>query len=269
MQVTQQDQNIEFRVGDALAGTYRLDDRFKPHFCALRTPAGHNVTLVSPGDHRHHKGLMYALKCEDLNFWEEEPGTGHCGIQEIKSTQLQENGFTQNLLWREEGGQLATYDEQRTITCTPDPAQNGYLWTWETQRTALREHRLVKSGWTLDLEDGRKINYHGLGIRLPWMWAYGGPDFGSIVAGDTPLTDREASGRHDANLGMWGVIDGCWERTKARVTIRQEHGFAWFALNSGFAYLSTGPTIEEELEVRRGQTFTETYTVLIQDLPTP
>lgn len=269
MQVIQHDQRIEFRAGDTLAGVYRLDDRFKPHFCNLRTPAGHAVTMVSPGDHRHHKGLMYALKCEDLNFWEEEPGTGHCGIQETRGTKLLKDGFQQELLWREESGELATYEETRTITCSSDEAQRGFAWTWETKRTALRDHRLVKSGWTLEVEDGRKINYHGLGIRLPWMWAYGGPDFGSIVAGDQALTDLEASGRHDTSLGMWGVIDGCWERTKASVTIRQEHDFAWFALRSGFAYLATGPTIEEELDVQTGQTFSETYTVLIQDLPTP
>lgn len=268
MQVTQHDHQIEFREGDALAGVYQLQDPFKPHFNELRTPAGHSVTMVSPGDHRHHKGLMFALKCDDLNFWEEEPGSGHCGIQEIRETKLLENGFEQELLWREESGELQTYHETRTITSQHDPTNNGFVWTWGTKRTALRDHRLVKSGWTLKLEDGRQINYHGLGIRLPWMWAYGDGKMGSLVAGEDALTDLEASGRHDASLSMWGIIDGIWQRTEARVTISQPHGFAWFALRSGFAYLSTGPTIEEELEVPTGQTFTESYTVLIQDQPT-
>lgn len=65
---------------------YLLNDPFKPHFSSLKTPAGRETTLVSPGDHRHHKGLMYALRCEDLNFWEEHPGDGHCGVQEPRST---------------------------------------------------------------------------------------------------------------------------------------------------------------------------------------
>lgn len=269
MHIHQHDQKIEFCEQGTVAGVYRLDDLFKPHFSELRTPAGHAVTMVSPGDHRHHKGMMYALKCDDLNFWEEEPGSGHCGVQEVKQTELLEDGFEQELLWREESGGLLTYEERRKVTCSLDAANRGYLWTWQSQRTALRDHQLVKSGWTVEIEDGRKINYHGLGIRLPWMWAYGDANMGSILANEMPLSDREACGRHDRSLGMWGLIDGCWQRTEARVTISQTHGFAWFVLRSGFAYLSTGPTIEEELSVQAGDNFSETYTILIQDQPAP
>ena len=42
-----------FREGDREAGCCVLNDPFKPYFAPLRSPDGHVVTVVSPGDHRH------------------------------------------------------------------------------------------------------------------------------------------------------------------------------------------------------------------------
>jgi hypothetical protein len=49
------------------------------------------------------------------------------------------------------------------------------------------------------------------------------------------------------------------------VTLRQAHAFNWFVLRGGFPYLSIGPSNAEELDVRKGQTFSESYDIEIAD----
>ncbi len=254
-----------FAAGDKVAGHYVLDDPYKPYMHPLRTPAGHPVTVAMPGDHRHHKGLMYALKCEDVNFWEEEPGTGHCGMQEIRSTANAEGGIVQEILWREEGGGLQTYNEQRRITCELSEDSKRFEWTWSTRRESLRDHKLVKSPWSLADGSGRKINYHGLGIRLPWMWRFGNDNFNGVEQDGEPVKAEEAHGTTGSQIGWWGLIDGYWSPPKAAVTLRQEHGFGWFVLKGDFAYIAAGPSNLEEIEIRAGDVFEEIYHLTVED----
>jgi len=253
-----------FREGDREAGCCVLNDPFKPYFAPLRSPDGHVVTIVSPGDHRHHKGLMYALRCEDLNFWEENPGSGQCGVQEILEREaLDDHTLRLRLLWREQAGSLQTYHEDRVIRCEYRPETRSFLWNWQTRRVALRDHRLIKSEWSMALADGRKINYHGLGIRLPWCWGHDGC-FGIEVDGQ-PATADTACGLHAPSITWWGRIDGHWTQPVASVTLRQAQSFTWFVLRGGFPYLSVGPSNAEELDVREGQTFSESYEIEIAD----
>jgi hypothetical protein len=249
---------------------YVLDDTYKPHFRSLRTPAGHQTVVVSPGDHRHHKGLMYALRCEDLNFWEETPGW-HCGVQRIQSTDTLPtgDGLVEDLLWCGENGDLPTYRETRTLRARHDPDRSAIIYTWHTHRTALRDHQLVKSPWSYKLPDGRAINYHGLGIRLPWMWRFPLPQFGGVTQDGQPADPVAACGTTGESVGFWGLTDGTWQRTPAAVTFRQSapQAFTWFVLKTDFPYLSLGPTNAEGLAVTTGQVFDETYTIEVADLP--
>ena len=270
--VTQEGGRAIFHLGGTVAGEYVLDDPFKPFFRTLKTPAGHNTVVVSPGDHRHHKGLMYGLRCADLNFWEEAPGSGHCGVhcgvQEILATETMEDGIRQELFWREEHGRLETYRETRAISCRREG--DAFVWTWKTRRKALRNHRLVKSEWSLEIADDRKINYHGLGIRLPWVWAHGGDDTRSCngvdIAGDAS-TPSKACGTSGPEVTWWGLIDGHWCPPKAFVHMSQppEQAFTWFVLKGDFPYLAVGPTNGEEREVGKGEVFEESYTIRVGD----
>jgi hypothetical protein len=218
-----------------------------------------------PGDHRHHKGLMYALRCEDLNFWEEDPGSGHCGIQEIRETTVEDGALLQQILWREEGGRLHTYHEQRRVTCNLSDDRQRFEWTWSTRRESLRDHRLVKSPWSLEDQSGRKINYHGLGIRLPWMWRFGNDNFNGVEKEGHPVEAADAHGTNGSTMGWWGLIDGHWTPPKAAVTLRQDHGFGWFVLKGHFPYLAAGPSNLEELDVKAGDVFTEDFQITVED----
>ncbi len=256
---------IQFLEGGRCAGSYVLNDPFKPHFAVLNTPDGHNVAVVSPPDHRHHKGLMYALRCADLNFWEEDPGTGECGIQQILSTRPVKSGFAQELLWRKESGGLETYREQRTITCRNMPEKRAFEWRWNTRRESLRAHRLVKSPWSAVLPDGRSVNYHGLGLRMPWAWAYPSNTIAGIEADLRPVEAPHVMGSSGPEISMWGLMDGQWSPAKCAVTIRQSGRSTWFVMRQPFAYLAVGPSNAQEIDVREGDRFDETYTITVAD----
>ena len=125
--------DVTFRLGDSVAGVYRFADEFKPHIHPLRTPRGHNVTSASPHDHKHHKALMYALRAEDVNFWEEVPTLPtevpgverHTGFADVVSCGP-EVGFSETLRWSAQDGSLESFQEIRRIVCGHDPAQRTF-----------------------------------------------------------------------------------------------------------------------------------------------
>src|SRR5690606_29312124 len=127
-----------------------------------------------------------------------------------------------------------------------DGSASAYRWEWSTRREALRDHRLIQSEWSMDAADGRKINYHGLGIRLPWMWAFRNPEFTGIQLGEAPAEPGEAIGTSGPAITWWGRMDGHWNPPVAAVTIRQAQAFSWFVLKGDFPYISIGPSNEHE-----------------------
>ena len=62
-----------------------IDTLFKPYVKELFTPAGLNVLLDSPDDHKHHHGLMLAYKVDGINFWEETENSGRQKSVEISN----------------------------------------------------------------------------------------------------------------------------------------------------------------------------------------
>src|SRR5665213_2878936 len=56
---------------------------YKPYVQALNTLDGYGVLRDSPADHLHHHGLMYAIRVNGINFWEETAG---CGVEKVVET---------------------------------------------------------------------------------------------------------------------------------------------------------------------------------------
>lgn len=70
---------VEWTVfhGDKKLLVYRSDPRqFKPYVKELCTIRGDNLLRDAPSDHLHHHALMYAIRVNGLNFWEEISGNG-------------------------------------------------------------------------------------------------------------------------------------------------------------------------------------------------
>jgi hypothetical protein len=267
MTITLTQNEAVFAEGPSTAGVFVLNDRYKPYIHPLRTPAGHNVVNAMPVDHRHHKGLMYALNCTDLTFWEECPGRPECGLQKVLKTAVEGEELVLHLLWCHENGSRETYREERRISCRLAPELSGFVWSWRTKREALRPHRLNKSGASRRMADGRRINYHGLGVRLPWPWAY--PDPAGLYSGieiqGKPTTAEESSGTTAPAITFWGRFDGFWDPPCGAVTVRQNHGFGWYVMKDSFSYIATGPTALEEMDVVPGQRFDESYEIVVAD----
>jgi len=186
---------LEFRAGARLAGRYHYRDAFKPFFGTLNTPKGHNVALVSPHDHKHHKGLMYALRAKDVNFWEEVTSLPDevVGRQRHERFDLvmssnEEAGFRQVLTWEAVDGTRQSFLETRSVRVRETP--QGYQWTWETTLAAQRDLTLIMSQWSAVLKDGRKINYHGLGLRF--VRAFGGTGNNAIFVDGKKSPSKKA-----------------------------------------------------------------------------
>lgn len=254
-----------FAEGDAVAGICVLDDPFKPYVCPLNTPDGHNITRAMPADHRHHKGLMYALRCPDLNFWEEPVGEPDCGAQRVLAAEASGDGLELDLLWEREGGGMETYRERRVLRCRGVPERRAFLWTWESRREALRDHRLVKSPASRPDEGGRLINYHGLGFRAPRVWAFPKPWALEVEMDGRPARPAEVHGAAAREVLLRGRLDGHWTPPVAAITIRQEQAHTWFLLGAPFAYLSAGPSNLEEVEVAAGSVFQDRYEIEVAD----
>ena len=66
-----------FSYGPQKLLVYSFDpQKFKPYVKELDTLKGDNILRDAPFDHLHHHALMYGIKVNGINFWEEVPGNG-------------------------------------------------------------------------------------------------------------------------------------------------------------------------------------------------
>lgn len=129
--------------------------RFKPHVRELATIEGRNLLRDAPSDHLHHHALMYAIRVNGINFWEEIPGSGvQKPVETTTSLSANPDGgvsratLSQTLHWvTAENAFLpdttskALLSERRTLTLTwtsPDrkwPCTGVRSWKWVRPRT--------------------------------------------------------------------------------------------------------------------------------------
>ena len=141
---------------------------FKPYIIKLTTPSGLNVVRDIPLDHLHHHGLMFAIKVDDVNFWEEYNPKDY-GRQEttsIAETVTETNGHSvkkveSTLTWANGVG-LPLVQEKRTITATRIGDANVLDWT-STFTLPPGKEKAVLGG----------NEYHGLGMRFVESMDYG------------------------------------------------------------------------------------------------
>ena len=264
--------SVEFYDAAAnLAGRYHYRDEFKPHFHPLKTPRGHTISLASPHDHKHHKGLMYALRTETVNFWEERSTLPNeqVGIQQHQEfAQVtgsgEQVGFVETLVWLEQPSGRVVFTETREIRCRMEPAQGGYLWSWRARLTAAEDCRLIQSQWSSTSEDGRKINYHGLGLRLCRAFG-GGTGNNKLVLDGVETAFKDGMGSAPRQAVFTGSFDGNWPVERASVRFEQRQNNTLYVLSEPFAFLSMGPSNAAPLDWKKGAVIEEAYSVLIAD----
>jgi len=240
----------------------------KPYVLTLATPDGEDVLREAPPDHLHHHGLMYAIRADGVNFWEETPGTG---VQKPVGTPTsevvdgpdgsQEARFTQRLHWvaeadagRPDTETVALLIEDRTLAVSVDAGRDAVRLAWHAEfRPGPGREQVVLTG----------SNYNGLGMRFR---ADLDPVAGHVVAGaPLDLSDRKQL----VTPGPWAAVRFRAPDRPLTVALVGAPGNArgpagFFAMREPFAYLSATQGLDREpLVYRAGERVALDYLVTV------
>jgi len=253
----------------AVAGLYHFDNPWKPYLAPLNSPAGHNLMLAMSHDHKHQRGLMYALRAKDVNWWEERVVREGEAIGVVRHERLdavrttgQTLSLSHTLLWTDQAGALDTFRETRTLTCSE--TAEGFAWRWQAKFEVLRDAELVLSQWAHPRPDGSKVNYHGLGFRFIRDFDGAFKQTKLIVDGAETTAD-EAIGSRPKVVTLTGLLDGFEVAPRAGVTIRQSADHPLFIMTEPYPLLSLGPSNLGPVSFRKGDSFAEDFQFLVFD----
>ena len=236
------DNNAVFTIKEVKICSYAYEHSFfKPYVKELFTPNGVNVLLDSPRDHKHHHGLMYAIKVNGTNFWEEVEKSGReepesiLKISASSSNKGDDVGFKSTLNWVDgDGANLMT--ENRSIYVQNAQQFNARLLTWQSNFNTTND------GGDLSLTGS---HYHGLGMRfIPEMDEIGAfftaeNKEGTIFRGEERLIpDRWCAYTAPVNgknvtVAMFGHPENPNGDT------------VWFTMKTSFAYMSATMALHE------------------------
>lgn len=261
--------------GARLAGRYVFSDPFKPYLHPLVTPSGVPMSAFMPHDHKHHRGLMYALRTPELNFWEErvtvpEERVGRQVHRELVDVvEMGETvGFTQKLVWCALDDDVPVFLETRRLTCSVDRDGRSYTWTWNTTLDPQTELTLRMSQWSSPRPDGALVNYHGLGLRLPREFSGEIAKVGLRLDGQS-ATIEGSHGEVPESIEYSGAVDGYWPVRFAGVRLTQRQPNALFIMKDPFAYIALGPSNDRSRTFKRGELIEEDYTITVFDADAP
>ncbi len=232
-------------------------DKFKPYVKELCTIDGENLLRDSPHDHLHHHALMYAIRVNGINFWEEVPGSGvekpvATGKPEVSTSAagLPQARIKQTVHWvaaqdafLPDTSKVAFLVEERTLTLTVEPKSKEVALAWKS------EFSLGGKTNEVTLEGA---NYFGLGMRFQEELD---PVADHVLAGGKP--DLSAN-KQDVSQHAWGAVK--FDRPGKPATIAvyghpsNAHGDAvYFSMRTPFAYLAATQELQKEPLVYRNQ----------------
>ena len=234
----------------------------KPYVAEFSAPGGQNILRDAPSDHLHHHALMYAIKVNGLNFWEEVPGNG---VERVVENTASANGniatLRQLIHWVAPQDAFvadttphALLIEHRTLTLSVD--------------ATARESALE---WKAEFEVGKKTNqvaltgatYHGLGMRfLKELDALADHSY----AGRKPDLSKS---RQEISTAPWASVAFAAPALNATIALVPHPTNArgdgqFFSMLTAFPYLSATQGLDKEpLVCRSGDKFTIRYLVLL------
>jgi hypothetical protein len=263
---------IEIRYGDKPLIVYAsATNQFKPYVRELYTLSGENVLRDAPADHLHHHGLMYAIRVNGVNFWEERDAPGverpvnllSHGVSKSK-TGLPQAKFTQLIHWLAHTNRnvvdargAALLIEQRTLTLTVDSKNGGVVLQWDATFEVGQSGNVTLQG----------TDYNGLGLRLQQSFdrvavfqnseklPYDGRDTrNNLPARWTSVTGKTGNG--EVTVALFGKSSNRGGDT------------SFFTLLEPFAYLSATQALNKTpLDYAAGETFRLSYLVTVYNQP--
>jgi hypothetical protein len=243
----------------------------KPFIHPLLTPAGGIVTAVSPPDHVHHRGLMFALgnvafageEAEYVVFWGEAGAPNRLGhiihvpgsesIEAVRGKPPFVTLRTRNE-WRRLSDQALMLTEDRRVTVYDTGDSRGNLLTWESDLSA--PERDVVLGPT----EGRDVSYYGLGLRTAQDM-----DGGAIF-------DANGKEGEQAVLGddaPWCAYIGPNEPQRGFAMFdhptNPRYPTGWFVMSAGFGYMTASIVCHALYALPKGQRLRLRYGVCAFD----
>ncbi|MBL9134999.1 MAG: PmoA family protein [Verrucomicrobiales bacterium] len=238
-------------------------EQFKPYVQALHTLRGENVIRDAPSDHLHHHGLMYAIRVNGANFWEERAPAGRqiaLGPPTLTvartDTGLPSAWLVQELDWQTSDGSgpaVTLLHERREIRLTVNPGVEEVALEWRSQFEVDRGvERAVLHG----------ADYHGLGIRFPEEF-------------DKVAEFQNSEGVPYSEAQTWDVRPAAWTAVSGRVSGREamlvlaghpsNAGVgSFFSMRNAFAYLTATQSLgRQPISYQRGAKFDVRYLVLV------
>jgi hypothetical protein len=251
---------IHFRNKPILLYAYATN-QFKPYVKSLYTLSGQNVLRDAPADHLHHHGLMYAIRINGINFWEEVGDPGHELASKILSQSRSTNAaglpqasFTQLIHW-----------VSHANSKTSDPYARALLTETRTITVTINEPRdEVAVDWKADFRVGAapaKLTgsfYNGLGLRLP-------QSFDNVSyhqnSEDLPYSVEQ---ERDVTAAHWSAVTGITENKAATIALFEtptnKGETRFYTMLKPFAYLSVTQNLDQKpLEYRAHDKFTIRY----------
>ncbi len=243
--------------------------KFKPYVKELSPLQGRSVLRDAPFDHLHHHALMYGIRVNGVNFWEETAGCGSQKPVETRGWAEEKSAdghprfvLRQRLHWLAsedaalaDTAAVALLVEQRTLRLTVDESAREVALEWASEFQAGAKTNVV----TLT-----GANYHGLGMRFRQdmdplarhLNAGGAPDLGGNkqdVSKHKWASVSFASPTEPYTLALFGRPDNA-------------RGDSWFfTMRTPFAYLSATQNLDKEpLVYRAGETFRLRYLVTLR-----
>jgi hypothetical protein len=233
----------------------------KPYVAEFSAPGGRNILRDAPFDHLHHHGLMYAIKVNGLNFWEEVSGNG---VERVIETSATESGGTATL--RQVIHWVAPQDAFLADT-TPAALLIEHRTLVLTVDAATREAALV---WKAEFEVGRKTNevaltgatYHGLGMRFR-------QDLDKLADHSYAGRKPDLVKRQEVSPAKWASVSFATPDQPATIALvphpaNTRGDGAFFSMITTFPYLSATQLLDKEpLVYHSGDKFTLCYLVLL------
>jgi hypothetical protein len=263
---------IRFRAKPLLVYAFATN-QFKPYVRALYTLNGENVLRDAPPDHLHHHGLMYAIRVNGVNFWEQSDAPGverpvkllahRTGVSADGLPQAQ---FTQLIHWlapTNRGGAKPLTNplliEQRTLTVTVDETAGEVALQWDAAFQTGPAGNVTLHGQS----------YNGLGLRPP-------ESFNRVAVFQNSEGKPYPDAKQRATLtAKWTSLTGKTARGEVTLALFGQAAnpggpATFFTMLEPFAYLSATQGLDQEpREYAAGEKFRLRYLLTVYNEPKP
>ncbi|MBN2577541.1 MAG: PmoA family protein [Pirellulales bacterium] len=234
----------------------------KPYVQRLFTPGGVQILRDHVPDHKHHHGLMFALKADGLDFWSENPDCGRQRPGRLREFPpavhdgLSRAGFEQTLNWTGPMSDRPVLREARRLEVYAAADLGATLMTWRSQLAASSGKAAVELSGD---------HFFGLGMRFVPSMDRSGEFFFSDKAKSEPVRGSER-----LTSARWCAYRSAVDGRPVTVALfdhprNPRHPNRFFTMRP-FAYLAATLNLwKEPLRIEAGKSLTLRYGVALWD----